>query len=248
MEVDEFVVYWLAVIVLVLVCLGLLIVVALPSVDALDLSNITLEQQNNVCGIMNFTFTDCYDFWEIVENYNYTCVVCNYTNYTLTSECFDIEDCNCSEELSELDRIDEYLKRGYEPIFQDGLIINFRKIGNQSCEAFDCTQQCYNAVQQAETLCGDSGENSDEPNNAPFFWFAGLLIVGLIVLAIVKRGKLNVKKVVKEDYYGDETPEPPKPKNWVDPNKVKKINEKKKIVKSSKSKVVKDDFGLEDRK
>jgi hypothetical protein len=199
MKYDEKVISWLKLIFFTLVALVFLTFISI-GVNALSLSNVTLDQQTDICNVLNLTFTDCYELWSIVENPNQTITwvnsSCNYSDYTLNS---DINHTNvtyvsnCSEE-DYLTKIDDYDVRGFEPVFEKGIIVNWAKKKNESCEAFDCTMQCSEAVSRAKDECevilqGDP--DITKQNNVFLLAFGGgvLLLVGYFVIKRVLRGK-----------------------------------------------------------
>jgi hypothetical protein len=83
--------------------------------------NVTEQQKEDICGVLNLSFFRCYSFWSDISTYslsnctNETEVI--YVNHTIY----------VNQTLSELDKIDEYQKRGFEPVFEGGIIVNFRK-------------------------------------------------------------------------------------------------------------------------
>lgn len=198
---------------------SLLVIILLFSVmnyvSAFDLGNVTLQQQNDVCEVLNLTYIDCYDLWQIVSDYNETtCDVCNYSNYTLTSECFNETDCtNCSDDLGELEKIDEYQKRGFEPVFENGIIVNFQKARNESCEAYDCSKQCEEAVSSvyAQFENRSDEEKEKEPSNMPYFIFAFLIFALVIGLIAIKKFRMFSPKIPPHIQYGESPPSPPLP-------------------------------------
>ncbi len=216
------------------VCLSILVsAFIIPEAWALDLSNITLDQQTAVCGILNFTFSECYVLWEEIEGYNYTCEACNYSNYTITSDCFNKSDCdNCSEDLDELTKIDKYATRGYEPIFKDGKIVDWKPKRNESCEAFDCTEQCNEAVQkyQMSIIPSQNPDDDSESSNMPYYIILGLIISGILAGIVLKKLNLGKRaKIEKPLEYAEESPEPPKPKDYKLPLSDNKLLENVKV-------------------
>lgn len=209
--------------VMVLICILSFLLLS-KSVFALNLTNITLDQQNDVCDVLNLSFVDCYDFWGLVKNFTCvceSCEICNFSNYTLKKDCFNKSDCNCSKDLDELEKIDEYKKRGFEPVFEGGYITNFKKADNLSCKT-DCSQECFSQIQQIKSQYED---NSPSPKNQDmmFFWFfIGLVIIGGVFFIFKKfsRKFRTFKEPSKDDLspFNYEHPKPslapppPKPK------------------------------------
>ena len=175
MEYDKEIVWWLKFIVVVCIFIALVCIFSIHQVLALDVSNITLEQQNNICTDLNLSFMDCFGFWNIVGNHNVS-KECNYSNYTLNTNIVNMSNCT---EVEPLTKIDDYAIRGFEPVFSDGIITNWAKKKNESCEAYDCTKQCATAVNDYKDRNKNISEDSED--NDSFFY----VIMGMIVLLII---------------------------------------------------------------
>ena len=160
--------------------------------------NFSLGQQNLVCSDLNMTFVECYDFWIMVEHFNETqnntiYIQPNYTNYTHNSL---LE--NCSNELDELSKIDSYAERGFEPIFENGLIINFKKVDNQTCPTPDLLSFCAESVNSARTSCLSSvpfESSSPDEQNEMFLWILLVFVFLGIVYFFGKKYLLKIQSV-----------------------------------------------------
>lgn len=192
----------------------------LSLVSAFDLSNVFLDQQNLVCSDLNFSYVDCYDFWTYLNNYeNVTNLSCDFSNYTLSSECITNQtQLNCSNDLNELQKIDEYLKRGFEPVFEGGFIVNFKKVENVSQ---DCSAECSQAVEQIKAQYSApvvSQQSDSDKQNTLFF-----IIVIVLILCVV--GYFGIKRLMNKNISS-----PPQDSNlssaWVDFLKPKQVNNK----------------------
>ena len=149
--------------ILLLILAFIFLCFVLPNrVIASDVPNFTLEQQNVLCETLNFSFVDCYGFWKVIESLNETYEVCNYSNYTPSSECFN--ESVCSEDLSELEKIDEYANRGFEPVFENGIITNFKKVDVCDIPVPDCKEYMRDEVTKLQAQYSDSkSSNSTLP-------------------------------------------------------------------------------------
>ena len=202
-------------IVLVMWCLRMMMVCLLLILSFFMISaqNFSESQKDDFCDYFNYSYIECYELWDAVDKLdsNFTCEVCNYSNYTISSECFNLVDCNCTEE-EPLTKIDDYAKRGFEPVFEGGVIVNWKKIGNDSCEAFDCRQQCSEAVEAVKRQYegnSESGEDDVSKQNSVFVLFlVGVVVLGIGYFAFKKIRKSSVKFVPPEDGEGYVHPKP----------------------------------------
>ena len=171
--------------------LFLFFAVVVPSVSALDLSNVSLSQENAVCSALNFTFVDCYEFWSIFQSFpgNYS----NSTVYVNNSSVVYLENCT---ETDDLVKIDDYFSRGFEPVFEGGIITNWRKIENDSvvtnsdsCESVckplvEAVKEQYASSQTPSPNAPVSYMTDEEKQNRMFMWAFG----GIVLLAFVYFG------------------------------------------------------------
>jgi hypothetical protein len=159
-----------------------------------------VSQQQDVCDILNMSFTDCYEFWDVIENpINQT--ICNFSNYTLTSECsnFTQSDCNCSLNSvdDELRKIDEYQKRGFEPVFDDlGLIFTWKKSSSEcpSTDGLISQDDCDVLVSEAVVQSRNSGSS---PSSSDDYFGLSPSIFWAIFVFIVAGGFIIYKKYKK---------------------------------------------------
>lgn len=168
--------------------------VGFRSVSAYE-SNWTTEQKEDLCNYVNFSFVECFEFWEMLEesvDQNETIIYINCTNTTITetiNETIYIQNAtcpecvceNCSEDdLDILEKIDAYEYRGFEPVFENGLIVNWRIKENITCEDNKIEPNCEEfmseevaKIKRQYSSNEDSFDNSDDPSS----WFPVVLVL-----------------------------------------------------------------------
>lgn len=172
----------------------LLFLVSFNFVSALDDSEILY------CASQNMTLNTCLNFWIEVHNIvgNQTCEIINMTNQTcVNTTIIEYRDRNitiqenCTEQDA-LTKIDDYAKRGFEPVFSDGIITNWRKIENIECNITD-TSDLENSLQACQTELidrKDFSESSSSSDDTSWFpWVMGFF--GFLCVAFIFRKPLS---------------------------------------------------------
>jgi hypothetical protein len=202
--------------VVILCCLSLFFI--FPMVSALS------DNELIYCGNQNYTLTDCVGFWNeirgIIENVSCpTCPICDYSNYTLTSE---IPECVNDSFQDELSKIDDYAKRGFEPVFEKGIIVNWRKMENITCDSnFSCDELVSVAVvsarEEERKNCENYSDNNSSSNNNIFYCIMGAIVLLVIFVFFFFKKNPQYKPSFSNSSYQvskpplTKIPEPPKP-------------------------------------
>lgn len=156
-----------AIVLFMILLIAFILLLIVPLVSAYS-----WDEKVEICDAYNYTLGECSTFWEIVSNLSLVTV--EYVNQTIYVNVTS----NCSDDLSELEKIDEYAERGFEPVFENGIIVNFRKV--TACE--DQVPECeeYMAEKVAEIKDQYSLPVEQEPVNTSrnTIYF----IIGLVVL------------------------------------------------------------------
>ena len=171
-----------------------------------------------ICDFLNFSYVECYNFWDSYENVNSSCNI-DISNYVLKS---DFQNCSNSTEyvvnsscnnLDDLELIDQYAIRGFDPEFTNGRPSGWIKqnVINSSCGALDCTEECSKAVQTIRDQIDNDG-SSGENNNTAFWALVGLGIFCFFAYKFLprlldKKNAIVPSKIVEPVDF----PEPPKP-------------------------------------
>lgn len=167
------------------------------------LSNLTLEQQQGVCSSINLTFVECFSLWDAVVNYpTYEAFYKNYSSFNFSANQtiyinITQNQTNCSngtiyvnQTFDELTKIDEYSKRGFEPVFENGFITNFKKVENcsvvtsaDSVLKSQCEVDKSNEYQRG--LSSNCQQNTSKDSSSDFFKEYWFIILGLVVVAVL---------------------------------------------------------------
>lgn len=166
----------------------------------------TLEQQNQVCQVLNLSFTDCFYLWQNVQNIqNGTfCPVHNQTNQTIyvnqTQNITIFKEKNCSEELEFVKQADSTKIRLAE--IDKGVAISpSPSIPADYISKSNCDDKCAEAVARNQaTKC---------PVSPGFdlwdYWY--LIFPAIVLLLIIWKyyGKSNFKKALYPQQFQPQT-------------------------------------------
>jgi hypothetical protein len=170
--------------------LFVIILLSLVSISALT------DEEFSFCDEFNISsFSDCVGLWNNISqiyNVSNVTIYVNQTVYENVTEYVNVS--NCTEEfneLGELDKIDEYQSRGYEPVFENGIIINFQKIpADEILSEEICQQRIIDAIQEvSQNDPIDLNDPSDEADIFP--WIFGFIILAFIGYKVYKSGKFK---------------------------------------------------------
>lgn len=191
-----------------IILLLLLVLFSLFRVSSYDL-NVTFEQQSEICGLLNFTFLECYELWATVNNAS-SCVL----NQTTCSNKTVFLDKNCSLEIE------------YKRVEWDHEEEMARITQNDSCDFVDCSSECEASVQAIKEQYESAGSSSDSSlsNNVLLVGVISLVIFLVIVYFVIKKTKSKFVTGMTTPSYGYThspppfsspvvplLPEPPKP-------------------------------------
>lgn len=140
----------------------LVFLLIVPSVCAY---NFTIEDQNEVCSYLNFTFVNCFEFWNIIESYNES-YVCEpeivYVNVTNVTEC---EKEECSELLEH--------KQGLWTHEE-----NLKALEKDCPKCDDCDSECESQVLAIRRQYDDLIVDEEDSSSSIYTY----LLIGLVLI------------------------------------------------------------------
>ena len=152
---------------LLILIFGMFLITCTSAIDF----NITFTQQSQICSDLNFSYIECYQFWSVFDNCTYCEDQIIYKNVTQNNTIY-LDNCS----IDSLEMIDNYAERGFEPIFVDGKITNWKKIEDQVCD-LDCSQEIIKALQQQEPSSLNPSSNTEDNTI--------LIVLGIMIIVFI---------------------------------------------------------------
>jgi len=143
-------------------------------------SSYTLDQQQQVCSTLNFSFVECYELWSFVEDYENFTLECQpeYINVTkYVNQTIEIEG-NCSEKL-------DWQKEIWDHEYRMSQL-------EKDCPACEGISQTECDLQISQALSDSSPPGTDNDSSEPWFFHPFALVLGGIIAFFVF--KLGYKK------------------------------------------------------
>lgn len=181
-------------------------------------SSLSLVEQFGVCEELNIvSLTECVDFWYQVENFTDTYnisvddffenrTIIEYVNQTQNVTRYVEIEKNCSS--VDLSLVDDFKSRGFEPVFENGEIVNWKKISNESCSSVGLTDaQCEERVDARCGVASSTTPTTSSDQIPTYYYFIGFILIVAFLWYLMKKRKPQVP--VLPEYYHRQDLYPP---------------------------------------